>query len=151
VLWASCGEHPVNAIFKNIGVIAACYLLCAGLYASLVLLDIQWNLPRWDPYLSGFSLVNLVFIAGFVLLVLLLFRARVTRLSRVISLLPCFALAALGLYFFKAEPITSGLFARDEPSPFWYRGGRCVVLCAPVMIWSVSWLRRRKHETREIR
>jgi hypothetical protein len=35
------------------------------------------------------------------------------------------------------------LFARESPSPLWYRGGRLIAMTSPSLFWALSWLRAR--------
>jgi hypothetical protein len=50
----------------------------------------------------------------------------------------------LALYVLPAEPMTQGLFAREHPSPLWYRAARFGLLTMPCIFWALELLRRRK-------
>jgi hypothetical protein len=76
--------------------------------------------------------------------ILLLARAKGDCFSRGLSLVICVALLALAVYVVPPEARTEGLFAREAPSPFWYRAARFVVLALPIAFWGVGWLRRWK-------
>src|ERR1035437_727028 len=117
-------------------------LAAAGPYAALVMWELYWNLYDWQPKLdlnaSGLIFGMLALLAA----IRLLARASGNRFSRGSSLVICLALLALAVYVFPPEPRSSGLFAREAPSPFWYRAARFAVLALPSAFWSRGVTRR---------
>ena len=129
-----------RVILLSLGWLAA----AAGLYATLVMLELYWNLYDWRPKLD-WPAFGLIF-GTLAPLAAIRFLALASRdcFSRCVSLVICLALLALAVYVVSPEPLTSGLFTREAPSPFWYRAGRLVVLALPGVFWGLGWLRRRK-------
>jgi hypothetical protein len=115
----------------------------AGLYVALVVLELDWNLYDWEPKLdlkaSGLIAGMLAMLAA----IRLLARASRDRFSQTVSLVICLTLLALAVYVSPPEPMTQGLFAREAPSPLWYRAARFAVLALPGVFWSLDLLRRR--------
>jgi len=113
-----------------------------SLWALLVVLEVYWNLYDWQPILDlrsvGLGFGICLAVAGMLLLAL----APRQHAACIVSLIICFALLALAVYVLPPEPTTSGLFARERPSPAWYRFGRFVLLAAPMMCWVIGLLRR---------
>ena len=112
-----------------------------GLYVAVVILEFYWNFFDWQPELdlrAWFFFVGMV--CALVATRFLAWAAR-DRLSQGVSLVLCLALLVLAVYAFPPEPITHGLFAREQPSPLWYRAGRFVVLALPGAFWALA-LRR---------
>ena len=117
-------------------------LAAAGLYAALVMLELYWNLYDWQPKVD-FNAAGLIFGVVVVLgAIRLLARASRDRFSRSVSLVICLTLLAVAVYVVPAEAITAGLFAREAPSPFWYRAARFVALALPSVLWCRGVLRR---------
>ena len=54
----------------------------------------------------------------------------------------CLALLILGFYVLPSEPLNQGLFARERPSPLWYRGARLGVLALPALFWVLAMFRQ---------
>jgi hypothetical protein len=119
-------------------------LSAAGLYVALVVLELYWNLYDWQPKLDWEALGLIFGMLALLAAIRLLARASGDRFSRGVSLVICLALLALAVYVFPPEPRTSGLFAREAPSPFWYRAARFVVLALPSVFWGLGWLHRWK-------
>jgi hypothetical protein len=117
-------------------------LAAAGLYAALVMLELYWNLYDWQPKLDLEALGLIFGMLALLATIRLLARASGNRFSRGSSLVICLALLALAVYVFPPEPRSSGLFAREAPSPFWYRAARFAVLALPSAFWSRGVLRR---------
>jgi hypothetical protein len=129
-----------RAILLTLGWLVA----AAGLYVALVMLEIYWNLFDWQPRLD-LKATGLIFgILAVLAVIRFLARASCDRFSQGMSLAACLALLALAVYVFSPEPITQGLFARESPSPLWYRAARFVALALPSVYWGLGWLRRRK-------
>lgn len=128
----------VRGILLSLG-----WLLAAlALWALLVVLEFYWNLRDWQPRLdSRFMAIGLGVCAALAVMWML---ARVGRphSARAVSLVICLALLSLGVYVLPAEPLTSGLFAREIQSPLWYRGGRLGVLALPMLFWVLALFRR---------
>lgn len=116
-------------------------LATAALYVTLVALELYWNLFTWRPQGDLRAAGMLVAIAGFLAAIHFLARTGSDSLTRFVSLAACLALLAIGAYVLPPEPITTGLFARAEPSPFWYRAGRLVLFALPTLFWCLA-LRR---------
>ena len=114
----------------------------AALYAAVVLLELYWNFYDWQPKLdlnaSGLILGMLALLAA----IWYLARACGDRFSRGASLAICLALLALAIYVVPPEPMTQGLFAREVPSPMWYRAGRFFALALPSVFWGLGVIRR---------
>jgi hypothetical protein len=117
-------------------------LAAAGLYAALVMLELYWNLYDWQPKLDLEALGLIFGMLALLAAIRLLARASGNRFSRGSSLVICLALLALAVYVFPPEPRSSGLFAREAPSLFWYRAARFAVLALPSAFWSRGVLRR---------
>ena len=119
-------------------------LAAAGLYVALVMLELYWNLYDWQPRLDLRALGLFCGMISVLVAIRFLARAGGNRFSQGVSLVICLALLALGVYVFPAEPITHGMFARESPSPLWYRAARFVLLALPCLFWGVGMLRWRK-------
>jgi uncharacterized membrane protein len=119
-------------------------LATAGLYVALVMLELYWNLYEWEPRLDLRALGLFCGMVAVLATIRVLARAEGNRFSQGVSLAICLALLALGVYVFPAEPITHGMFAREMPSPLWYRAGRFVLLALPCLFWGLGMLRWRK-------
>jgi len=133
-------EFMRRALFLSFG----WALAIIGLYASLVLLELRWNLFDWEPRLD-LKAVMLV-LGSFVAIALLWFLARAggDRVTQVLSLICVLAILGVAIYVSAAEPLSQGLFARSRPSPLWYRGGRFILMLLPSIFWAVGLLRQRK-------
>ena len=119
------------------------WLLAGGsLYLTMALLEAHWNLVSWKPVLDWIALLLLLLLTGTQLGFVRLSCAQARRPAKEISLLFCLALLVLGIYLLPREPLTEGLFARNIPSPAWYRIGRLLVMAAPTVLWLRS-LRKR--------
>jgi hypothetical protein len=116
----------------------------AGLYVALLMLELSWNLNNWQPKLDLSAAGLILEMIAVLSAIWLLARAGCDRLSQGASLAICLALLALGVYVFPPEPITHGMFARETPSPLWYRAARFVLLALPCLFWGVGMLRWRK-------
>jgi hypothetical protein len=116
----------------------------ASVYLTLVILELHWNVFNWRPNLDPEALCLLLVLFSALIAIRLL--AQVTRdhLSQWVSLLLCSSLFALAVYVLPPEPLTQGMFARQQPSPLWYRGVRFVVLVMPLSFWVYGLLQRRK-------
>lgn len=119
-------------------------LAVVGLYAAVVILELYWNFFDWQPKLNLKTWSSLVGIFCAVAAIRYLALATHDRISRGVSLVLCQSLLALGIYVCPVEPITKGLFAREKPSPLWYRAGRVVVLAVPSAFWMFALQRQRK-------
>ena len=130
---------------KRAILLTLCWLLAAaGLYVALVMLELYWNLYDWQPELDLRALGLFCGMVAVLAAIRILARADGNRFSRGVSLVICLALLALGIYVFPAEPITHGMFARETPSPLWYRAGRFVLLALPSVFWGLGMHRWRK-------
>ena len=129
---------------RSILLVAGWLLSVVGLYAAVLILELYWNFFDWQPELNLKTWGSLA--AMFCALVAMRFLAWATRdrISQGVSLVLCLSHLALGIYVFPAEPITQGLFARERPSPLWYRAGRFFVLAGPAAFWILALRRRRK-------
>jgi hypothetical protein len=104
----------------------------------LLLLDVYWNIVTWRPEWDGTATFLLVWIAAATAGCYWMARASRDRLTRVVSLLICMALLALGIYVSRAEPLSFGMFGRESCSPLWYRAGRLLVLGTPTLLWCLT-------------
>ena len=117
-------------------------LAAAGLYVALVMLELYWNLFDWQPRLDLKGSGLIFGILAVLAVIWFLARASHDRFSQAVSLAACLALLAIAVYVLPAEAMTQGLFAREAPSPFWYRAGRFVLLALPSVFWGLGLLRR---------
>jgi hypothetical protein len=119
-------------------------LAATGLYVALVMLELYWNLTDWQPKLDSNASGLMTGILALLAAIGFLARASGDRFSQGLSLAICLALLALAVYVVPPEPMTQGLFARESPSPLWYRAARFVALALPSVFWGLGLLRRRK-------
>ena len=115
------------------------WVLCgAGLYGAILLLDVYWNLLNWRPRWDWPTYVLL----GWMIVVLAgqwrLAKIPRGRWNQVISLMVGLALVAVAGLALGPEPLSEGLLGRDDPSPWWYRIGRAIVLALPLATWMVT-------------
>jgi cytochrome bd-type quinol oxidase subunit 2 len=108
-------------------------------------LAIGWNLFDWEPRLDWRAGGLLLFVVVLIGAIWILARAKGSRISRAVSLLVCIGLLSIGIYVLWPEAKTSGLFARESPSPLWYRAGRLVLLGAPSVFWVCGVRRAREN------
>jgi hypothetical protein len=75
----------------------------------------------------------------------------VTRhgIVRLVSIMTCAFLLGLAIYTFPAEPLTTGLFARELSSPLWYRGGRLVLMTIPLLFSAAIWRQPKNRSARD--
>ena len=123
---------------RTVFLIAGWVLLAVALYLPLLLLDVYWNIVTWRPEWDGTALFLLVWIGAAAAGCYWMARASRDRLTRVVSLLICMALLALGVYVCRAEPMSFGMFGRETSSPWWYRAGRLLVLGTPALLWCLT-------------
>lgn len=124
----------------NLGSLLAALVL----YLALLLLDVEWNLCTWRFRLSLDIATLLAVMVGALVATWYLAGASRDSATRLISMFECLTLLALAIYAFPSEPLSTGLFARLAPSPFWYRGGRVAIMALPVVFWSVQSRRSRR-------
>jgi hypothetical protein len=133
-------EQRKTALSTRISIllVAGWLVATSGLYVALVLLELRWNLYDWQPRydLQGDCLVCgtgcLIYVFW------LLAKAGGNRVIRTVSFLACLALLALGVYIMPPEPLTAGVFGREQSSPSWYRGARTLALILPGIFWSLN-------------
>lgn len=115
----------------------------SALYILLLALELYWNFFDWFPRfdLKAVSLVVALLVS--LAATWRLARASLDRITRMFSLAGCLALLGLGLYVLPPEAKTEGLFARQLPSPFWYRGGRLLAMSCPSLFWARALLASR--------
>ena len=126
---------------RTIMLIIGWLAVMGALFYFVLMLDFHWNFFDWLPELD---LETAAYILGiFVAVAAVWFLGRVSRdkISRVVAALACLALALLAIFWYPAEPTSHGLFGRIQPSPFWFRGGRVLLLCVPAVIL-FFWTRR---------
>jgi len=114
---------------------AAWWAALVGLYLPLLWLDVAWNLARWHPQLNGDTVAALVWIMLVLVALWFLALAIQDRFSRSLSLTGCLAFLVVAAHALPAEPLTTGLFAREVPSPLWYRLGRFAIMAVPMLFW----------------
>ena len=132
-------------MIRGILVLLGWLVAAFALWVLLVVLEIYWNLYDWQPKADSIALGLGFGIFSAVACMWLL--ARVTRqvAARGASLVICLALLVLGVYILPAEPLSTGLFARERASPLWYRGGRLAVLALPALCWVLAMSRMNTH------
>ena len=121
----------IRAVLLVIGWLAASYTLFVCIFG----LNWDWNFLWWSP---KWSLGVIVELSGILIaLTAIWFLAKASRdnASCAISLLVCVVLAWDAVVY--AAPESCG-FLRRHPSPFWFRGGLTLLLCAPGIFW-VGW------------
>src|SRR5262249_14769049 len=91
---------------------------------------ITWR-PTWDWR----ALLLLLWVAAVLLGFRTLARASGHPTVRIISLVICLSLFALGVYVTPAESLSSGMFGRVASSPFWSRTARLVLIAVPLCVW----------------
>ena len=126
-----------RAIILIIGWLAA---VGALLYA-LLRLDLHWNFFDWSPRWDLEAVAELLGVLVAVGAIWFLGKASRDKASRFVSVLVCVLVAALAFVWYPAEAKSGGFLGRTQPSPFWFRGGRALLLCVPAVIW--FWWRRR--------
>jgi hypothetical protein len=107
----------------------------AAQYGSLLLLDVYWNLVRWHPAWDAAAWALIAGNLAAEVSIAALARVSRDRVSRVVSVILCSFLLGLGAWACAPEPLRTGLFERESPSPLWYRGGRLVAMGLPLVIW----------------
>jgi hypothetical protein len=115
-----------------------------ALYLALLAIELYWNLFDWRPRADLTSFGACGGITFLVVGIWFLAQARGDAVTRTASLLACLALFALGVHAGRPEPPGQGLFARDTPSPFWYRGSRLIVMTLPAAFWIYGLRRNRR-------
>ena len=132
-------DHSVmRAVLLIIGWIAAS---CALLYGVL-LWELDWNLFRFHPEWNVQLIRAMVGILVGLTASWFLAKASLDRATWVVSLLLCVLVAALAVSGLHADESATGVFGGHIEIPFWYRGGRTLLLCLPSVFW-VWWTRRR--------
>jgi hypothetical protein len=138
------GRRVRRSILLCIGWLAA----GAGLAYSVTFLWIDWNLfdfhPTFDATYAGLVAAILIAMAACAGL------AIVSKDwgSRIVSLLVCLSLIALGVCLLPPDRVTHGLLGRSTPTPLWFRGGMAMTLSLPFAFWLRwplhFWLRSRR-------
>jgi hypothetical protein len=158
------GHAIIRAILLVIGWSLTSCMLCY----SMLGWQFDWNFihfsPRWNmqlvPAMTGIcvALTATWFLA----------KASRDKTSRITALLFCVILVACSISCLPPEKITTPpipalgsnmtsdeivhyawkirierALSRSAPSPFWYRGGRALLLCLPVAFCALSWRARR--------
>ena len=124
--------HPaLRSIALCIGWIVAGGALGYG----VLFLWIDWNLfdfnPKFDTTYAGLVAAILIALAGCAGLAL----ASKDWGSRIVSLLVCLLLIALGANFLPPDHVTHGFLGRSTPTPFWFRSSLAMTLCLPFGLW----------------
>jgi hypothetical protein len=120
------------------------FVAALGLYVALVILELYWNLNDWQPKLDSRASGLIIGVGSILVAIRFLARANSHRIGQGVSLVLCLALLALAVYVFPREPLTQGLFARQQSSPLWYRASRLVVLASPGVLWVLGLLAQRR-------
>jgi hypothetical protein len=121
-------------------------LAVAGLYVSLVLLEVYWNLFEWRPKLDIAAFGILVWMGITLTALWFLCWTEKGRVTRIVALVLCTVLVALAIYLVSPEPLKPGLLGRDAISPRWYRTGRFFVLALPGVFLLLSKVARRRSQ-----
>jgi hypothetical protein len=132
-----------STFMKNLFISGAWILSGAALYVALVGLEFCWNILAWEPVGSSTAWLLMALLAVLLMGFWFLARVPVNRVTRVVTLLVCVALASLAIYVLPEEVTKPGLFERPAPSPLWYRGGRAVLLFLPGVFWLIGFWRPR--------
>ena len=109
-----------------------------GLYLSVLLLDLHWNLFTWAPQWDAISAGLVCGVAGVVGLAWFVARRTCGGVSLGLAALVSVFLAGAALYASKAEPIQmEGMLPRKSSSPVWYRGSRVILMSLPgaLLFW----------------
>lgn len=130
-----------RAILASIG-----WCITGGvLYASVLSLDLHWNLFTWAPELDWLALLLLCGVAIGTGLAWGAAKCSRSNLTRGIGGLVSLFLACAGLYAIKAEPLQlEGALPRKEASPVWYRGSRVVLMSLPAAFLYCRWRSNKK-------
>src|SRR5437867_1060347 len=111
------------------------------LYAVLVL-SFHWNFLDWSPKWDLEAVADFIGILMSLATIWFLGKASRDKVSRVVSVLLCVLVAGLAVFWYPAEARSEGFLGRTQPSPFWFRSGRVLLLCVPGLIWFWSTRRR---------
>jgi hypothetical protein len=123
-----------------VGWLAASY----ALFNVLVWLDFHWNFFNWSPKWDVKAALDGIGILAILVCFWFLAKATRDRVSQIVSVLVCLTLVGFAfVYVLPAEPLTGGFLGRTMPSPLWYRGGSCLLLCVP----GIFWLWRLRHHS----
>ena len=134
---------------KRAILLSAGWLLAgAGLHVAFVILELYWNLYNWQPVVDWRASGLILGVLALLAVIRCLARVSRDRISQGVSLVICLSLLAVAVYVFSPEPPTQGLFAREAPSPLWYRAARLVLLGLPSSFWALGLLPRWKRPAR---
>lgn len=112
-----------------------CLIAACGIYASVLLLELYWNLYEWEPKWDGRAAGMIVALAVCVTTMAFLSRATSPRFGKVFGCLLALLLLGLGFYVLAPEPLSKGLFGRSAPSAAWYRFSRLAAMGLPLLFW----------------
>jgi amino acid permease len=110
----------------------------------MVLLELDWNLYDWEPQFDFKGIASVIVSVAVLAIIYFLARSTRDRFSKTVSFLLVVTLAGISIYTFPRETQTSGLFARQSPSPLWYRGGRLLLMILPGVFWTIGVFGKRK-------
>jgi hypothetical protein len=129
---------------KRIIMMIVGWFAAIGTLVWLVLwLSLHWNFWDWSATWDRGTWLSFLGILIVIAAIWFLAKASRDRASRAMSLLACILVAGFAVSLFPAEKTTGqGFLARTQPSPFWFREGRVLLLCVPGIIW-FCWRRRR--------
>jgi hypothetical protein len=116
-------------------------LAATVLYWASFLLDVYWNLAHWRFQIDAIAIALVLCGVAALAAIRLLVKATSDRFTRTTALLVSTVLVIAGTYAFQAEPQTTGLFARDAPSPLVYRAARVLWMSLP-LIWVLASFKR---------
>ena len=120
----------------KVGAICLAWLaLGAVLFGATAYLDLDLNLFDWTPGVEPGTVLALG--VGLLCVAVVIPLGRITRhtVCTLAAWLVVVALAGFGLYLLPAESLQPDvILGRDRASPFWYRGGRALVLALPALL-----------------
>jgi hypothetical protein len=126
---------------RTTGLLIAWLAACYALFFCVVRLVLDWDFFDWSPKYDARAMLHLIGAA--LVLTGMWFLARATsrssRACRVVSLLLCLLVSVYAIaLILPAEPKSTSWLGRSEASPFWFRGGSCLLLCLPGVFWLLA-------------
>jgi len=123
---------------KRVILLVVGWMTALGLFGcGIGMLEIGWNLFDFSPHLNLGTIGVALVVTGALVAVWFLAKASRDRVTLVVSILACGALALLGILCLPAEQVDTKrflFFGRTQPSPLWFRAGRAALLCLPGII-----------------
>jgi hypothetical protein len=137
-------DHKImRAVLLIIGWLAAGYTL----FYSVAMWEFDWNFWHFSPKLNLELVEAMLGILVADAAIWFLAKASSDKASRVVSLLVCVFLAGSAVWGLHHDEGATGFLSGHYEIPLWYRGGRTLLLCVPVVFW-VWWTRRHLGQNR---